>query len=97
MQWRHRPLGSARLQLCRGVVELVEDHLEPELIGLMDDHEQQLVVGILGERVLEVEQLVDAQVRAVISTGHDRASRTPRDQDVVQRELLRRRQLIEVA
>ena len=73
VQRRHRALWAAGLQLRNRAVELVEDHLEPELVGLVNDHEQQLVVRALGERMLEIEQLVDAQVRAVVSTGHDRA------------------------
>ena len=108
------PCGTACLELGDRVIELVEDQLEPELVGLMDDHEQHLVMRALGERVLQVEKLVDAQVRAVISAGHHRAAlyahrscprtdrrrrnaSTPGDQDVVERERFRRRQLIEVA
>ena len=77
VQWCHRCLRPARPQLSGRAVELVKDQLEPELEGLMNDHEEHLVMRALGERVLQVEQLVDAQVRAVVSSGHDRGG-TPR-------------------
>ena len=74
----------------------MEDDLEPELVRLVNDHEEHLVVRALGERVLQVEQLVDAQVGAVVGAGH---TLTPPSghEDVREREGLGRRQLIEVA
>jgi hypothetical protein len=53
-------------QLVAGTRELVQDQLEPELVGLVDDDEQQLVVGVRRERALEVEQVVDQQVGGVV-------------------------------
>ena len=46
--------------------QLVDGLLEPELLGLVDDDEQQLVM-MIGDRVLGVEQLVERQILAV---GH---------------------------
>ena len=44
-------------------VDLVQDLLEPELVDLVNDDEEQLVVlGPIGARALEIEQLVDAEV-----------------------------------
>jgi hypothetical protein len=46
--------------------QLEKDFLKPELIGLMDDDEEQLVVrGRIGEQALQLEQLRNPQVRAV--------------------------------
>ena len=42
--------------------QLVQDQLEPELVGLVDDDEQQLVVGAGRDRALELQQVVDQQV-----------------------------------
>ena len=48
------------------VVELVQHLLEPQLVDLVDDDEEHFVVlGPVGERVLELEQLVDGEVAAV--------------------------------
>lgn len=48
------------------LVELVQQHLEPELGGLMDDDEEELV-GVLGRRLgpLEPEEGVELEVRRV--------------------------------
>ena len=43
---------------------LVQDLLEPQLVDLMDDDEQQLVVRV-GRRALAGQQIVQAQVAAV--------------------------------
>ena len=51
-------------------VELVQDLLEPELVDLVDDDEQQLVVlGAVGARLLQAEQLVNLQVGVVGDGG----------------------------
>src|SRR4029077_8684470 len=78
VQRRDRALGTTRLELGDGEVELMEDDLEPELVRLMNDHEEQLVVRARGERVLEVEQLVDAQVGAVVGGRHPHPPRVTR-------------------
>jgi hypothetical protein len=43
---------------------LVQDLLEPQLVDLVDDHEQQLVV-LVGRRCLAGQQVGQAQVTAV--------------------------------
>ena len=55
----------AGLQRALQPVELVQQLLEPELVDLVDDDEEHLVVlGPVGQRRLQLEQLVDAQVGA---------------------------------
>ena len=55
----------------------MQDLLEPQLVDLMDDDEQRLVVlGTLGERTLEREQLVELEI-ARVRDGHGRQYRTP--------------------
>ena len=47
-------------------VELVEDLLEPELVGLVDDYEEKFVMTRrVGERFLEPNQLRDFEVFVV--------------------------------
>jgi hypothetical protein len=48
---------------ARGL-QLVQAKLEPQLAGLVDDDEQQLVVGARG-RMLRGEQAVEIEVRCV--------------------------------
>ena len=55
---------------CLGVAELVEELLEPQLVDLVDDDEQQLVV-LVGARALGAEHLVEGQVRRVGQRGVD--------------------------
>jgi hypothetical protein len=44
----------------------VQQHLEPQLVDLVDDDEEQLVVlGAARQRLLAGEELVDMQVRRV--------------------------------
>ena len=68
-----RVLGAIRVVRCEqhvDPIDFVENFLEPELVDLMNDDEEQLVVlGPLGARLLESEQLVDMQIAAV---GNDR-------------------------
>jgi len=57
------------------VVELEDDLLEPQLEGLVDDDEQQLVVGRwVAQRLLGGQQLIEVEVRPVVDgllhTGH---------------------------
>ena len=51
-------------------VQLVEDLLEPQLARLVHDDEEQLV-GVLGHRAraLQLQQLVEREVRAVRDLG----------------------------
>ena len=57
---------SSRCEQHVDPIDLVEDFLEPELVDLVNDDEEQLVVlGPLGARLLEGEQLVDMQIAAV--------------------------------
>ena len=52
------------------ILELVEDLLEPQLVGLVHDDEQQLVVGFVAEprrlRCLAAEQAVELEVVVVV-------------------------------
>ena len=45
-------------------LQLMDQHLEPELVDLVDHDEEQLIVG-LGQPLLQLEQLGDAQVGVV--------------------------------
>ena len=49
---------------------LVQDLLEPQLVDLVDDHEQQLVV-LAGARCLRGQQVVQTQVAAVGQRAFD--------------------------
>ena len=62
----HRGGHARRLERVHERIELVQDHLEPELAGLVHDDEQQLV-GVLRLRqgTLERQQLVQREVAAV--------------------------------
>ena len=51
-------------------LQLVQEHLEPELVHLVDDDEEHLVVlGAVRERLLAGEQVVQVQVRRVGDGG----------------------------
>ena len=64
-----RCVSSAREQL-RHAIELVQEFLEPELVHLVNDDEEQLVVlGASRARLLQREELVDLEIAAV---GHRR-------------------------
>ncbi len=57
-------------------IELVQQLLEPQLIDLMDDDEQQFVVlGAFGTRLLQRQELLELQVIGVsdrrVRCGHD--------------------------
>ena len=54
----------AVLEAALQQIRLVQDLLEPQLVDLMDDHEQHLVVFI-GSRTLAAEQLIEAEIAAV--------------------------------
>ena len=63
---------AVRLERVVGVeqrddrVELVQDLLEPELVDLVDDDEEELVVvRRIGLRVLQAEQIVEPEIAAV--------------------------------
>ena len=59
------PVGVAGRHGGPGGVQLVQDLLEPQLVDLMDDDEEQLVVGSrLG--ALQSQQLGERQVAAVV-------------------------------
>src|SRR5437868_14659449 len=60
---RERAEGVAVLEQPNQSIELVQYELEPELTGLMDDDEKQLV-GMLGlrARTLKAEKLVEREV-----------------------------------
>ena len=61
-----RPVRVVGLEQQRRAIDLVQDLLEPELVDLVNDDEEQLVVlGPFGARALEIEQLVDVEVAAV--------------------------------
>ena len=64
---RHeRRTAVADLQPVLEPPELVQEHLEPELVHLVDDDEEQLVVlGPLRQRLLGREEVVQVQVRRV--------------------------------
>ena len=63
-----RPVGVIRGEQLAHAIELVEQLLEPELVHLMDDDEQQFVVfRSVRARLLQREEVVDAQIAAV---GH---------------------------
>ena len=55
-----------RLHLCLGEAQFADDLLEPKFLGLMDDDEQQLVIGI-GLRMLAGEEVVERQIARI---GH---------------------------
>ena len=68
-----RSLGAPRraLEECiAGPAELVEDHFEPEFVGLVNDDEEQLVARPWGEGRLKGQEVVDLQVRRIISAPH---------------------------
>jgi hypothetical protein len=55
-----------RVQGVPNRLQLEQDFLEPQLIGLVDDDEEQLVVsGRVRKQALEREQLRNPQVRAI--------------------------------
>src|SRR5712691_11377869 len=59
--------GSAQilgLHRTPHALQLVDQHLEPELVDLVHHDEEQLIVG-LGQPLLQVEQLRDVEVRVV--------------------------------
>src|SRR5204862_2254687 len=60
----HRMGGVAGLEQRLQVGQLVEQLLEPQLVDLVDDDEQELVV-LVGAWALGAEQLVDRQVGRV--------------------------------
>ena len=60
---------AAGEELVAGAGELVQDQLEPQLVGLVDDDEQQLVVRVGRERALQAEQVVDQQVGGVVGAA----------------------------
>jgi hypothetical protein len=74
-----RVLRAVRLvaaQQRRDAIELVQQLLEPQLIDLVDDDEEQLVMlGSLGTRLLQREELVETQIARVgdrrVRCGHD--------------------------
>jgi hypothetical protein len=55
-------------------IDLVQQLLEPQLVDLVNDDEEQLVVfGSIGSRPLQREQLVDAEIPAICQRlGHAR-------------------------
>ena len=68
-------MGLVAAQQLLDTIELVQQLLEPQLVDLMDDDEQQLVVlGTVGPRLLQREELVQLQVVRVgdgrIGSGH---------------------------
>ena len=68
--------GSSPRSSARDAIELVQQLLEPQLVDLVDDDEEQLVVfGTLGTRLLQREELVELQVVRVgdrrVRCGHD--------------------------
>ena len=67
--------GSSRRSSCGDAIEFVEQLLEPQLVDLVDDDEEQLVVfGPVGARLLQREQLVELQiVRVGDGDGFDRS------------------------
>jgi hypothetical protein len=61
-----RPMSVPRVQSVPNRLQLEQDFLEPELIGLVDDDEQQLVVsGRIRKQPLNREQLGNPQIRAI--------------------------------
>src|SRR5687768_1463634 len=61
-----RPVRVIRGEQLAHAIELVEQLLEPELVHLMDDDEQQFVVfRSVRPRLLQREEVVDAQIAAV--------------------------------
>ena len=65
-QPRRGDVRAAVGQLVARRDQLVQHQLEPELVGLVDDDEQQLVVCARRERLLQPQQVVDQQVRRVV-------------------------------
>ena len=58
--------GIVSLEQPLHPIDLVQDLLEPELVDLVNDDEEQLVVfGPVRAWLLKIEQLVDVQVAAV--------------------------------
>jgi hypothetical protein len=61
-----RPMGLPREEGVSDRLELEQDFLEPELVGLVDDDEQELIVGGgVREQALQRNQLGDPQICAV--------------------------------
>ena len=59
-------MGLLRVEQPADLVNLVQQLLEPQLVDLVDDDEQRLVVlGSLGPRLLQRQQIVELQIRAV--------------------------------
>ena len=59
-------VGVVGVEQRTDAVELVEDFLEPELVDLVDDDEEQLVVfRSVGAGLLQRQQLIDLQVGVV--------------------------------
>ena len=54
-------LGRSRCSAVDRAAELVDGELEPQLVRLVDDDEQQFVIGIR-HRALRRQQLVDFQI-----------------------------------
>src|SRR6516225_8177851 len=61
--------GALALQGGDRAAELVDRQFEPQLMRLMDDDEQQLVIGV-GHRPLRRQQLVDFQIRGIGVRAH---------------------------
>src|SRR5207247_7927717 len=73
LECRQRPRRVAPREQALEEVQLVQQLLEPQLVDLVDDDEQQLVVlGPVRERLLESQQIVDLEV-AGVGHGHRRA------------------------
>ena len=71
--------GVAGARAAHHVIELVQELLEPQLVDLVNDDEEHLVVlGPLRARLLQREELVDAQVAAVGDGGIGHADRYTR-------------------
>ena len=60
---------AGRRAARRRPAELVQQQLEPQLVGLVDDDEQQLVVRARRQRALQLEQVVDQQVGGVLGAA----------------------------
>jgi hypothetical protein len=61
-----RPVRVPRVQGVPNRLQLEQDFLEPELVGLVDDDEEEFVVSMrIRKQALQREQLGDPQVRAI--------------------------------
>src|SRR5262249_40670281 len=54
-----RNVASQKVVPCK--IQLMKDELEPEFVDLVDDDEEHFVVSIIGQRLLQIQQLVDLQ------------------------------------